>query len=244
MKASYNRSEAKRASKKAAYAAHIAAVTADYNAHEREHREEIASINAQHAAQLVSQKAAFDAANAAQEAAHAQAVLARKAHEAMQLASHIRQMKARKAHFEKEHSNTWSEATTGMSIIEVNIDNRLKAEELIKDLFWDFTIADVQEFERQTQSRIWVKDGRERIWGNQNLLTLVTTDDKLGKVKDAIERLKLVEQDLVPYDFITYSVATGSAKYIEWVKHQTSFVRGGDDKQGQEIWRPDGALAK
>lgn len=152
-------------------------------------------------------------------------------------------MKARKAHFEDQHANTWSEATTGVSLVEVNIDHRGKSEELIKDLFWDFTIADVQEFQRQTLSRIWVKDGKERIWSNQNQLTIVTTDDKLSLLKDAIEKLKMLEQDLVPYDFITYSVATGSAKYIEWVKHQTSFKRGGENKAGEVIWRPDGALA-
>ena len=43
--------------------------------------------------------------------------------------------------------------------------------------------------------RTWVKDGKERIWFNQNQLTMITTDDKIPLIKAEFENLKVPEPD-------------------------------------------------
>jgi len=77
--------------------------------------------------------------------------------------------------------------------------------------------------------RTWVKDGKERIWFNQNQLTMITTDDKIPLIKAEFENLKVPEPDQVPYDLVVVPIATGGKSYIEWVHQQTSYVRAKDD---------------
>ena len=140
------------------------------------HAADLAKMDAEHDKALADQKAAFERAAAQQARAHAAAEAARKRREEEQLASHKRQFAARKAHFENQHSNTWSEATTGITVIEINVENRNKADELIKDLFYDYLVADIEELNVNQLTRTWIKDGDERIWNNQNKLTIMTTD--------------------------------------------------------------------
>ena len=143
----------------------------------------MARIDAEHAQALEDQKAAFKEAALAQERSHAAAEAARKRREEEQLASHKRQLAARKAHFEGLHSATWSEATTGISMLQLNVEDKNRADDLIKELFYDYLVADVQELNLHMLVRTWIKDGKERIWFNQNQLTMITTDDKISLLK-------------------------------------------------------------
>lgn len=212
----------------------MADIQKEWEAHEKEHAEELVKMEAEHAKRLAEQKAAFDEANAAQERAHAAAKKLRRERELEQIASHKRQFAERKAKFEKKHSNTWPDASTGISVIELNVENENRAEQLIKDLFYDYLIADVEYFNVPTLSRTWIKDNKERIWGNQNKLTMVTTDEKVPLVLAEVEKFRLREEDLVPFDFITYSVATGSKDYIQWVHDNVAYVRTAGGSQYQE----------
>jgi hypothetical protein len=99
------------------------------------------------------------------------------------LASHKRQLAARKAHFEGLHSATWAEATTGISMLQLNVEDKNRADDLIKELFYEYLIADVQELNLHMLVRTWIKDGKERIWFNQNQLTMITTDEKIPLIK-------------------------------------------------------------
>lgn len=208
------------------------------------HAADLAKMDAEHGAALAEQQKAFQAAAAQQARAQAAAEAARKRKEEEQLASHKRQFAARKAKFEEAHANAWSEATTGITVIELNVESRNRADELIHDLFYDYLIADVEELNVHQLTRTWVRDGNERIWNNQNKLTMVTTDEKLPLVLQRVEAFKLAEPDLVPYDLVTYSVATGGKAYIQWVHDQTSFVRQvAGATRGESGFKSVGALA-
>jgi uncharacterized protein involved in tolerance to divalent cations len=141
------------------------------------------------------------------------------------LASHKRQLAARKAHFEGLHSATWSEATTGISMIHLNVEDKNRADDLIKELFYEYLVADIQELSLHMLVRTWIKDGKERIWFNQNQMTMITTDEKIPLIKAALDNFKLAEPDQVPYDLVVVPIATGGKAYIEWVHQQTSYVR-------------------
>jgi len=80
--------------------------------------------------------------------------------------------------------------------------------------------------------RTWIKDGKERIWFNQNQLTMITTDDKIPLIKASIDNAKLAEPDGVPYDLVVVPIATGGKAYIEWVHQQTSYIREGHTPTG------------
>ena len=192
----------------------------------------MARIDAEHAQALEDQKAAFKEAALAQERSHAAAEAARKRREEEQLASHKRQLAARKAHFEGLHSATWSEATTGISMLQLNVEDKNRADDLIKELFYDYLVADVQELNLHMLVRTWIKDGKERIWFNQNQLTMITTDDKISLLKAELENFKLAEPDQVPFDLVVVPIATGGKDYIEWVHQQTSYVRESSSSSG------------
>jgi hypothetical protein len=80
--------------------------------------------------------------------------------------------------------------------------------------------------------RTWIKDGKERIWFNQNQLTMITTDEKIPLIKAAVDNFKLAEPDGVPYDLVVVPIATGGKAYIEWVHQQTSYVRESPTQTG------------
>lgn len=101
--------------------------------------------------------------------------------------------------------------------MQLNVEDKGKAEELIRDLFFDYLIADVQELNLHMLVSTWIKDGKERIYYNQNLLTMITTDDKISELKTHVENAKLAEPDLVPFDLVVTPIATGGKDYIEWV---------------------------
>jgi uncharacterized protein involved in tolerance to divalent cations len=185
----------------------------------------LARIDAEHAQSLKDQAAAFKEAAEAQARAHDAAEAARKRREEEQVASHKRQLAARKAKFETTHSNAWSEATTGISMLQINVEDKNRADDLIKELFYDYLVADILELNLHMLVRTWIKDGKERIWFNQNQLTMITTDDKISLLKTEIENFKLAEPDNVPFDLVVVPIATGGKAYIEWVHQQTSYVR-------------------
>lgn len=182
-------------------------------------------MDAEHDKVLEEQKAAFKAANDAQARAHAAAEAVRKRKEEEQLASHKRQFAARKANFEDKHSNTWSEATTGISIMQIDVEDRIRADELIHGLFYEFLVADVEELNLQVLVQTWIKDGKERIWTNQNLITMITSDEKVPQVLAYIENFKPPEPDAVPFNFVVVPIATGGKAYIEWVLKKASHKR-------------------
>ena len=146
----------------------------------------MARIDAEHAQSLKDQAAAFKEAAEAQARAHDAAEAARKRREEEQVASHKRQLAARKAKFETTHSNAWSEATTGISMLQINVEDKNRADDLIKELFYDYLVADILELNLHMLVRTWIKDGKERIWFNQNQLTMITTDDKISLLKTEI----------------------------------------------------------
>jgi len=189
----------------------------EFNDQAAELKEELARIDAEHGQALKDQQKAFKEANEAQARAHAAAEAARKRREEEQIASHKRQMAARKAHFEGAHSATWSEATTGISMVQINVEDKNRADELIKELFWDYLVADVLELNLHMLVKTWIAGGKERIWFNQNQLTMITTDDKISLLKTELENFKLAEPDQVPFDLVVVPIATGGKDYIEWV---------------------------
>lgn len=102
-------------------------------------------------------------------------------------------------------------------MIQLNVEDKNRANDLIKELFYDYLIADVQELNLHSLVRTWIADGKERIWYNQNQLTMITTDDKIPAIKTEIDNFKLAEADAVPYDLVVVPIATGGKDYIEWV---------------------------
>lgn len=102
-------------------------------------------------------------------------------------------------------------------MLQLNVEDKNRADDLIKELFYDYLIADVQELNLHMLVRTWIKDGQERIWFNQNQLTMITTDDKIPQIKTELENFKLAEPDQVPYDLVVVPIATGGKDYIEWV---------------------------
>lgn len=151
---------------KAEAVAKMAAVEKEFNEHEQQLKDELARIDGEHSQALKDQAKAFKDAADAQERAHEAAENARKRRQEEQVASHKRQLAARKAHFEDLHSATWSEATTGISMIQLNVEDKNRADDLIKELFYDYLIADVQELNLHSLVRTWIADGKERIWYN------------------------------------------------------------------------------
>jgi len=101
--------------------------------------------------------------------------------------------------------------------MQIDVDDKRRGEELIQGLFYEFLVADVEELNLHTLSQTWIKDGHERIYLNQNLLTFITTDEKVPQVLAYIEGMKLAEPDAVPFDFNVIPIATGSKPYIDWV---------------------------
>jgi len=168
---------------KAEAAKQMAEAEKEAKEHEQALKDELKRIDAEHTQALKDQEKAFREANAAQARAHAAAEAARKRREEEQLASHKRQFAARKAKFEGLHSATWSEATTGISMVHLNVEDKTRADDLIKELFYDYLVADIQELNLHMLVKTWIKDGKERIWFNQNQLTMITTDDKISLLK-------------------------------------------------------------
>jgi hypothetical protein len=91
--------------------------------------------------------------------------------------------------------------------------------------------------------KTWVKDGKERIYYNQNTLTIITADDRISELKAHLENAKIAEPDLVPFDLVITPIATGGKAYITWVHEQTALTRA-EISAGEGVWATSGALAK
>lgn len=173
-----------------------------------------------HAAALVAQAAAFKEAQEAQRVAHEAAEAARKRHEEKQIAEHKRQMAERRAHFERKFRNVWSTGPTGASFVQLTVDEAPKAEELVSDLFHHTLIADVEHF-KQKVIRSYVQDGHESIWSDVTRLVMITSDDRVAELIEAVAAKNPNSRAYPAFDLVVTPLATGSKEYIEWVKLQT-----------------------
>jgi len=93
--------------------------------------------------------------------------------------------------------------------MQIDVEDRIRADELIHGLFYEFLVADIEELNLHSLVQTWIKDGKERIWTNQNLITMITTDEKVPQVLAYIENFKPPEPDAVPFNFVVVPIATG-----------------------------------
>lgn len=128
-------------------------------------------------------------------------------------------MKARMTEFEKRFKHVWATGATGVSWMQMTVDSRSDAEQIIAKLFQKTLIADVQDINHVYQ-RVYTRDGKLITDENQHKLIMLTSDIR---VAPAIEEVAAFygRTDYPAFDLIVTPLVTGSKEYIEWVKLQT-----------------------
>lgn len=126
-------------------------------------------------------------------------------------------MAARRAHFEQRFRNVWSTGPTGVSFVQLTIDDPNKAEDLIAELFHKTLVADVEQY-KQRIVRTFIEDGHEAIYGDVNKLIMITGDDRVAELIEEVADKNPNTRKYPVFDLVVTPLATGSKEYIEWVK--------------------------
>lgn len=128
-------------------------------------------------------------------------------------------MADRRAKFEKKFRNVWSTGATGVSYLQMTVNN--DPVDLINRLFKSTMIADEWDILTGVK-RSYVNHGHETIEDRSHHLTFVTSDDRVAEVIEEVAAWSADHDKRdIPFDLIVTPLATGSKEYIEWVKLQS-----------------------
>jgi hypothetical protein len=129
-------------------------------------------------------------------------------------------MAQRRAKFEQKFRNVWSTGPTGVSFMQMTINN--DPSDMISRLYKETMVADEWNVVSSVK-RSFLKDRKMTSESNRHHVTLVTSDDRVAEAIELIVDYAADETkvDGIPFDLIVTPLATGSKDYIEWVKVQT-----------------------
>lgn len=129
-------------------------------------------------------------------------------------------MAERRAHFERRFRNVWSTGPTGVSFVQLTVEDPFKAEDLISELFHKTLVADVEQYKQKVQ-RTFVENGHEAVYGDVNKIIMVTGDDRVAELIEEVAAKNPNTRKYPAFDLVVTPIVTGSKEYIEWVKLQT-----------------------
>lgn len=110
---------------------------------------------------------------------------------------------------------------TGVSSVQLTIENKDYAEELLHKLFKEHLVADATINANRVE-RLYMKYKKERSQDNVVKLHLVTADDRLPDLIRFLNKENPNSENVgVPDDIISTQMNGGSQEYITWVKEQT-----------------------
>lgn len=130
-------------------------------------------------------------------------------------------MAERRADFEKQFRNVWATGPTGVSLVQLTIEDKEKAEDLISKLFYKTLVADVEQLKRDIKRTFLTEKGHEDIYTTNNKLFMLTSDDRVAELIEEVAANDPNSRKYPSFDLIVTPLATGSVEYIQWVKDQT-----------------------
>ena len=129
-------------------------------------------------------------------------------------------MAERRSKFEKQFRNVWSTGPTGVSMVQVSVDNSASADDLVARMFKDTLVADVEQFKTGV-TRSFVKNSKEEFFSDQQRIVGITSDDRVAELIELVAANNATSHNYPSFDFVVTPLATGSKDYIEWVQLQT-----------------------
>lgn len=126
----------------------------------------------------------------------------------------------------------WATGNTGVSWMQMTVQSRSDAEQIIANLFKKTLIADVQDINHVYQRVFTTVEGKVLTTDeNQHKLIMLTSDNRVAEAIEEVGEYYSENAHMQKYpkfDLIVTPLVTGSKEYIEWVKLQTE-VKDGEE---------------